>query len=248
LLVLAVGLTLIAAAGWFVAKKIRNAFLWSCGKQKPRVDVCATPVSLNGVAQADVATDNSHGRPIIKMADLVVLLEALANGVDPLTGEVLLQRSPYIEPRVIGALFAAAKALRRLQRQPTRPGIRPGKAGLAWTPAEDQLLRDVWLAHVPLAEIARRHQRTRIAIMTRLVRVGLLRRHDPGRFVAASDQGSSSLRETVKWRKRAGRVWTTEEDVALQRGFDAGLTVEQLAQSLQRGMHAVEVRLFKLRQ
>jgi hypothetical protein len=47
-------------------------------------------------------------------------------------------------------------------------------------------------------------------------------------------------------RPRSGKPWTREEDAALLREFDAGLPLEEIAQSRQRGVHAIEVRLCKL--
>lgn len=51
------------------------------------------------------------------------------------------------------------------------------------------------------------------------------------------------------WRKsapRAGRVWTTEEDQTLLLKFDAGLSLEEIALLLERGVFGVAVRLCKL--
>lgn len=39
------------------------------------------------------------------------IIEALATGIDPITGEVLPDDSPVNEPQVIRALFTAANAL-----------------------------------------------------------------------------------------------------------------------------------------
>jgi hypothetical protein len=47
------------------------------------------------------------------------LLSALANGINPVTGEVLPDTSPYNEPRVIRALFAVLDSVKG-SKQPKR--------------------------------------------------------------------------------------------------------------------------------
>lgn len=46
----------------------------------------------------------------------ISVLEALANGVDPMTGEVLPAASPYNSPEVIRALFHALKLIPKPKR------------------------------------------------------------------------------------------------------------------------------------
>jgi hypothetical protein len=58
-------------------------------------------------------------------ARALAIVSALANGVDPLTGEVFAVDSPYQSPDVIRALYSAARALETNGRRRTRgPRVR----------------------------------------------------------------------------------------------------------------------------
>ena len=48
-------------------------------------------------------------------------------------------------------------------------------------------------------------------------------------------------------RTQVGKPWTREEDAQLVREFQAGVSLEDLAEKLKRGVNAVEVRLVKLK-
>jgi hypothetical protein len=102
-------------------------------------------------------------------------LETLARGVDPATGEILSEQSPFNNPQVIRALFLAAKELEKLV--PTEPPRRvererPKNAGRAWLPKEDEALLDDFDAGMSPKELAAKHGRTKGAIDSRLVRLG----------------------------------------------------------------------------
>jgi hypothetical protein len=102
------------------------------------------------------------------------ILGALAQGVDPHTGEHFPPQSPYQHPDTVRALFQAVEAL--AEPAPARPraaasGL-PENAGKPWSDAEDLTLAAAFDAGRPLAELAREHRRTRAAIQARLVRLG----------------------------------------------------------------------------
>lgn len=106
-------------------------------------------------------------------------LETLARGVDPATGEILSEQSPFNSPQVIRALFFATKELEALiQAEPTARAERerPKNAGHAWSPDEDQLLLREFDAGVSPKELAAIHGRTKGAIDSRLVRLGRIKR------------------------------------------------------------------------
>lgn len=101
------------------------------------------------------------------------IIEALAGGVDPATGEVLPEDSPLSSPHVIRALFIAAKALEMTATKPARPAAAaPGNAGKGWTADEDRRLLAAFDGGAPVAELARMHGRTTGAIDSRLIRLG----------------------------------------------------------------------------
>src|SRR3970040_1149350 len=93
-------------------------------------------------------------------AEAIRIIEALANGVDPTTGEVLPDASPYNDPSIIRALFVSLKVLAGANDRERRTRMLPGKAEKPWSPKEDQLLIDSFDRAVPLRQIARERGRT----------------------------------------------------------------------------------------
>ena len=57
---------------------------------------------------------------------------------------------------------------------------------------------------------------------------------------------TSAVPEWKRLRPRAGKPWTKEDDEELLRDFDAGLQLEDIARRRERGVRAIEVRLYKL--
>ena len=102
------------------------------------------------------------------------IIDALANGVDPETGEVLAAQSIFTSPAVIRALFVAVSALDRAARRADRDNSLPQNAGRSWSEEEDKELLGIFDGGTPIKEIAARHGRTLGAITSRLVRLGRL--------------------------------------------------------------------------
>jgi len=103
------------------------------------------------------------------------IIEVLAGGIDPATGEVLADDSPLSSPHVIRALFLAAKSLELMASKAERSqAASPGNAGKPWTEDEDQRLVATFDAGTPVAALARAHERSSGAITSRLIRLGRL--------------------------------------------------------------------------
>lgn len=104
------------------------------------------------------------------------ILRTLADGVDPLTGEVVDDRSPLQNPECIRALFAAVEALdgRTSDRNKRAKGNRDltNRVGKPCDEREDEKLTERFDAGWNVADLVRHHQRTRGAIRARLVRLG----------------------------------------------------------------------------
>ena len=108
------------------------------------------------------------------------ILNALANGVHPATGEKFAADGPYQHPDTVRALFAATRAVEgnaaaaAVTPAPTneRPAMPQTGAGSRWSPDEDQRLAGAFDSGRTLDEIARAHNRSRAAIEARLVRLG----------------------------------------------------------------------------
>ena len=103
------------------------------------------------------------------------IIDALATGIDPVTGENLPSHSTCNKPEVIDALKYAGKNLCKAVRRAERAEVissPPRKAGRSWTDAEERSLIALFDAGTPLQEIAEKFGRTHGAIASRLVHLG----------------------------------------------------------------------------
>lgn len=120
----------------------------------------------------------------------LAIVSALANGVNPQTGEMFDIDSPYQSVDVIRALYVAVRALELTNRSKARNNRSrlPGNAGKPWTEQEDRALLEKFDDGLSPAELAHAHDRTLAGIQARLERHGRL-------------QGQG-----VQWRSRAAKV------------------------------------------
>ena len=100
-----------------------------------------------------------------------VIINVLAQGVHPVTGEAMPADSPYNEPPVIRALFPVARALDGCDAGRPRKEL-PVNAGKAWTPDEDDRLAADFDAGHELKRLALDLGRSRLAVEARLVKLG----------------------------------------------------------------------------
>ncbi len=101
------------------------------------------------------------------------IINALANGVNPVTGEIFAADSPYQHPDTVRALFEAARALQVPESGNTRSnGDMPANTFVRWTPDEEERLAAGFDAGRSSAELAKLHNRSRAAIEARLLKLG----------------------------------------------------------------------------
>jgi hypothetical protein len=111
------------------------------------------------------------------------ILNALANGIHPATGEKFGADSPYQHPDTVRALFEAMRAVEGAAAAgpsspppPAPPERRPAMpesgSGSRWTADEEQRLASAFDTGKTVDELARAHNRSRAAIEARLVRLG----------------------------------------------------------------------------
>ena len=100
------------------------------------------------------------------------IVRALADGVNPVTGEAYPESSPYAEPRTLRALYSAVDLMSREIEREKRKERLPANFGKPWTEGEDRALTAEFDSSVPLGEIARRHARTQSSIRLRLEKLG----------------------------------------------------------------------------
>ena len=109
------------------------------------------------------------------------ILNALANGVHPATGEKFAADGPYQHPDTVRALFEAMRAVEgggvpattaTAPASERKPALPQSGSGSRWSGEEEQRLASAFDAGRTVDELARAHSRSRAAIEARLVRLG----------------------------------------------------------------------------
>ena len=109
------------------------------------------------------------------------ILNALANGVHPATGEKFAADSPYQHPDTVRALFEAMRVVEggatktpasaaATERKPAQ--MPQSGSGSRWSSEEEQRLAAAFDNGQSVDALARSHGRSRAAIEARLVRLG----------------------------------------------------------------------------
>ncbi len=115
------------------------------------------------------------------------IVEALANGIDPITGELLPSESPYNHPDVIRALFTTLnlvnnpvkkapkvkKTPEQKQAENVENGL-PKNAGLPWTDEQRADLAQQFSSGEEIKVLAEIYGRTNGAITSELKKQGLI--------------------------------------------------------------------------
>jgi len=99
------------------------------------------------------------------------ILRALADGVDPYTGEVLPETGPYQNPDTIRAIFRAISELEKNWAR-TREKHLPENAGKPWNEKEYAVLCRGFDARKSITALAALHKRSEGAIRSRLEKHG----------------------------------------------------------------------------
>ena len=97
------------------------------------------------------------------------IVSALAEGIDPTTGEVLPEDSVYNKGEVVRALYTV---LDRLETVNPKRSL-PKNAGKPWSADEDAKLRSCFESGMSKKELCAEFERTSGSISSRLVRLGL---------------------------------------------------------------------------
>ena len=105
---------------------------------------------------------------------VLFIISSLSEGVDPYTGEILPDESPYQNPDTIRALFISLKALEDNIGKEKHMKKLPDKAGSPWSKEEDIQLVKSFDDGLSINDLANKHQRTYGAIRSRLTKLGKL--------------------------------------------------------------------------
>ncbi len=99
------------------------------------------------------------------------ILTILADGINPMTGEVLPDDDSCNQVQVVRALHAAILALDRADR---RAKEQPQNAGTFWSEDEIDKLIDEHDSGMTISAIAKEHSRSRGAIESKLAGLGII--------------------------------------------------------------------------
>ncbi len=133
--------------------------------------------ALSQHAKRQASLDHNHDeRTTMEREQTLKILNALANGVDPATGERFAADSPYQHPDTVRALYEAAKVIEGARAPAAAPARRPeppaSGAGSRWSQEEEDLLAAGFDAGKGVDELARLHRRSRAGIEARLLKLG----------------------------------------------------------------------------
>ena len=112
------------------------------------------------------------------------IVSLLAYGIDPITGEVLPDDSPYNHPSVIRALFSVVGSVKAPKKQikqsmeekqaQNMTNGRPRNAGLPWTEELREKVAIMFINGTTIDELAECFERTNGAILSQLMHQGLI--------------------------------------------------------------------------
>lgn len=108
----------------------------------------------------------------MKISETLKIIRALADGINPFTGEIFQDDSPYQNPQMVRALYKAIEALESQEKREQKKKQLPENAGMPWYENEDSQLISEFDSGISLREIARKHKRTFGAIESHLVKLG----------------------------------------------------------------------------
>ena len=100
------------------------------------------------------------------------LLTALADGVNPITGELLPSYDSCNQAEIVRALHTAVTTLEKAAKRAAKP--QPDNAGKPWTVEEEAKLVASYRSGKSGAELAAAHNRTKGAIAARLVKLDII--------------------------------------------------------------------------
>jgi len=105
----------------------------------------------------------------MEIQESLKIMRALADGINPETGDALPAESLYKSPQTIKALNRAVAALVAAEE---RERNKPTNAGKYWSRAEDAQVCEEVRKGINFHEIAKTHNRSVGSIVARLVKLG----------------------------------------------------------------------------
>lgn len=106
------------------------------------------------------------------------ILSALAEGVDPTTGEILPENCVCNKGEIVRALYTV---LNRINEKKPKKNT-PANAGKPWTKEDEELLVSLYHSGTLKRDICKTLQRTETGVAARLVHLGIIENRDTFRF------------------------------------------------------------------
>ena len=160
------------------------------------------------------------------------ILRCMANGVDPITGEILEEGHLCNSPEVIRALCAAIHAMTKADGADTSYPVRKnGKlnAGRPWTDDDLDALKRMHRDGASMDSICM-----------------ILHRRERGVLKQMRLLGLKQKKASASGLERAGERWTKEEDDLLKDLHIDRWPIEEIAAKMQRSEYAIYCRMEKL--
>jgi hypothetical protein len=175
--------------------------------------------------------ENEEALPIVR---------ALAEGVNPATGEVCSGESVFQQPNTIRALARAAEALEAEVGREDRKRKLPTNVGKPWAPTEDAQLCAEFDRGLGTWHISKIHGRTKGAITARLEKLGKL---TPKLFeIPRNPQSETDSPFLVGLDK----PWLPEDDQRLCAAFDQSHDFTVISTQMGRSRAEIHQRLVAL--
>lgn len=115
----------------------------------------------------------------MEIGEALKIMRALADGVNPETGEVLTTDAVYQYLPVVRALHRSVRALEYVEERERSKKAQPANAGKSWSRAEDEQVCEELRRGIDFHQIAKTHNRTIGSIIARLVKLGRIGPNTP---------------------------------------------------------------------
>ena len=161
------------------------------------------------------------------------ILRCMANGVDPITGEILETDHPCNSPEVVRALCTAIRAMSGTDNADTSHYVRKNvklNAGRPWTDADLDALKSMYQDGDSMDSICAKLQRRERGVLKQLERLGL----------------TENAKVPSPGLERAGQRWMQEEDDQLKALYIDKWSIKEIAVEMQRSEYAIYCRMEKL--
>lgn len=115
----------------------------------------------------------------MEIQEALRIMRALADGIDPETGEALMAGALYQDAPVVRAFHRTVGALEYLQKRERARKTPPANSGKSWSRAEDQQVCEELRRGIDFYQIAKTHNRSIGSIVARLVKLGKIGPNTP---------------------------------------------------------------------